>query len=129
MAGTIAEEARPIRESSIVPWPPRSPEHCRRWSRHEAIDQVARQRATLDKELDTQRASLRRLNQSLAREAADTSVDSGARFDRIVALQREIEGTERCLTELSAERKTCDENGINACDLQQELGSSSSTRD
>src|SRR5271168_3928626 len=36
----------------------------------EAIDQVARQRAALDKELDTQRENLRRLNQSLAREAA-----------------------------------------------------------
>jgi site-specific DNA recombinase len=71
----------------------------------EAIDQVARQRAALDKELDTQRGSLRRLNQSLAREAADTSVDSGARFDRIVALQREIETTEHRLTELAAERK------------------------
>jgi site-specific DNA recombinase len=84
----------------------------------EAIDQVARQRAALDKELDTQRGSLRRLNQSLAREAADTSVDSGARFDRIVALQREIETTEHRLTELAAERKSCDQDRINADDLR-----------
>ena len=50
----------------------------------EALDQMARRRRDLDQELDTQRRSLRQLNQTLAREAADTSVDSGARFDRIV---------------------------------------------
>ena len=87
----------------------------------EAIDQIARQRAALDKELDAQRGSLRRLNQSLAREAADTSVDSGARFDRIVALQREIETTEQRLAELAAERKDLDSERINAEDLRRTL--------
>jgi site-specific DNA recombinase len=87
----------------------------------EAIDQVARQRVAFDKELDTQRGSLRRLNQSLAREAADTSVDSGARFDRIVALQREIEATEQRQRELTAERKSCDDDRINADDLHKTL--------
>jgi site-specific DNA recombinase len=87
----------------------------------EAIDQVARQRAALDKELDTQRGSLRRLNQSLAREAADTRVDSGARFDRIATLQREIEATEHRLTELATERKSSDEDRINAGDLHKTL--------
>jgi site-specific DNA recombinase len=87
----------------------------------EAIEQVARQRAALDQELDTQRGSLRRFNQSLAREAADTSVDSGARFERIVALQREIETTERRLAELAEERKLCDQDRINANDLRTTL--------
>ncbi len=87
----------------------------------EAIDQVARQRVAIDKELDAQRGNLRRLNQSLAREAADTSVDSGARFDRIVALQREIETTQRKLVELAAERKFLDSERINADDLRQTL--------
>jgi site-specific DNA recombinase len=87
----------------------------------EAIEQVARQRAALDRELDTQRRSLRRLNQSLAREAADTSVDSGARFDRIIALQREIEAAECRLAELAAERKTCDQDRINANELRSTL--------
>ena len=87
----------------------------------EAIDQVARQRMAIDKELDAQRGNLRRLNQSLAREAADTSVDSGARFERIVALQREIETTERRLTELADERKSCDQDRINANDLRTTL--------
>ena len=87
----------------------------------EAIDQVARQRVTIDQELDTQRRSLRQLNQSLAREAADTSVDSGARFDRIVALQREIEATEHRLTELAGERKSCDQGRINADELRTTL--------
>jgi site-specific DNA recombinase len=86
-----------------------------------ALDQVARQRAGLDQEIDTQRGVLRRLNQSFAREAADTSVDSGARFERIVALQREIETTERRLTELADERKSCDQDRINADDLRTTL--------
>ena len=87
----------------------------------EAIDQMARQRAAIDKELDAQRGSLRRLSQSLVREAADTSVDSGARFDRIVALQREIETTEHRLTELAAERRSCNQDRINANELRTTL--------
>ena len=55
----------------------------------EALDQVARRRRDLDHELDAKQRSLRQLNQNLVREAADTRVDSGARFDRIVGLQRE----------------------------------------
>jgi site-specific DNA recombinase len=50
----------------------------------EALDQSARRRRDLDQELEAERRSLRQLNQNLVREAADTSVDSGARFDRIV---------------------------------------------
>ena len=75
----------------------------------------------IDKELDAQRGNLRRLNQSLAREAADTSVDSGARFERIVAFQREIETTECRLTEIAAERRSCDQDRINANDLRTTL--------
>jgi site-specific DNA recombinase len=86
-----------------------------------ALDQVASQRVALDLELDAQRRSLRGLNQSLAREAADTSVDSGQRFDRIVALQREIETAEHHMTELVAERKSCDHDRINANDLRTTL--------
>ena len=82
---------------------------------------MARQGAALDLELDTQRRSLRGLNQNLAREAADTSVDSGARFERIVALQREIEKTEGRLTELAKERKSCDQDRISADDLRTTL--------
>lgn len=87
----------------------------------EAIEQIARRREAIDKELDMQRGGLRRLNHSLAREAADTSVDSGARFDRIVALQREIEATEQRLKELAVDRKSCDEDRINADDLHKTL--------
>ena len=75
----------------------------------------------LDQELDTQRGSLRRLNKSRAREVADTSVDSGARFERIVILQREIETSERRLVELAEERKSCDQDRINANDLRTTL--------
>ena len=48
-------------------------------------------------------------------------MDSGARFDRIVALQREIETTEHRLTELAGERKSCDQCRINADDLRTTL--------
>jgi len=68
-----------------------------------------------------ERRSLRQLNQNLVREAADTSVDSGARFDRIVGLQREIETTEQRLEELAAERKDLDSERINAEDLSRTL--------
>jgi site-specific DNA recombinase len=87
----------------------------------EALDQSARQRRDLDQQLEVERRSLRQLNQTLVREAADTSVDSGARFDRIVGLQREIETTERRLAELAAERKDLDSERINAEDLRRTL--------
>jgi site-specific DNA recombinase len=87
----------------------------------EAINQVARKRAVLDKELDTQRGSLRRLNQRLAREASDTSVDSGARFETMAGIQREIESTELWLAELAKDRKACDQDRINADDLRTTL--------
>ena len=38
---------------------------------------------------EAQGEGLRQLNQSLAREAVNTSVDTGARFERIATLQRE----------------------------------------
>jgi site-specific DNA recombinase len=87
----------------------------------EALDQMARRRRELDQEFDTHRRSLRQFNQALAREAADTSVDSGARFDRIVGIQKEIETTEHRLTELAVERKSCDQDRINADDLRRTL--------
>jgi len=87
----------------------------------EALDQMARRRRDLDQEFDTHRRSLRQSNQALAREAGDTSVDSGARFDRIVGIQKEIETTEHRLTELAAERKSCDQDRINANDLHSTL--------
>ena len=87
----------------------------------EAIDQLVRRRRDLDQEFNTLQRSLRQLNQNLAREAADTSVDSGARFERIVALQREIEIAEHRLTELATERQCCSQDRINANDLRSTL--------
>jgi site-specific DNA recombinase len=87
----------------------------------EAVDEMARRRGDLDQKFDVQRRSLRQLNHTLAREAADTSVDSGARFDRIVALQREIETAEHRLNELATERKCCGQDRINANDLRSTL--------
>ena len=87
----------------------------------EALDQVARRRRDLDQQFATLKCSLRQRNHALAREAADTSVDSGARFDRLVGLQKEIETTERQLAELAAERKFLDSERINAQDLKRTL--------
>jgi site-specific DNA recombinase len=87
----------------------------------EAIDQMARRRRDLDQEFDANRRSIWQLNQKLAREAADTSVDSGARFERIVGLQGEIEAAERRLAEIAGERKTSEGNSIHADDLRNTL--------
>jgi seryl-tRNA synthetase len=67
------------------------------------------------------RRTVRQLNQDLAREAADTSVDSGARFERMASLQREIEAAERRLAELAAERNDLAADHINAGDLRRTL--------
>lgn len=48
-------------------------------------------------------------------------MDSGARFERIVGLQREIETAERRLAELATERKLLDSERINAEDLHRTL--------
>jgi site-specific DNA recombinase len=87
----------------------------------EALDQMARRRRDLDQQLDAERRSLRQLNQTLAREAADTRLDSGARFGRIVGLQKQIEETEHRLTELVVERKNIDSERVNAEDLRRTL--------
>jgi site-specific DNA recombinase len=87
----------------------------------EVLSQHARQRQDLDQQFDTQRRSLRQLTQNLAREAGDTRADSGARFDRIVGIQKEIEKTERQLVELAAERDAVDSARINADDLRRTL--------
>ncbi len=68
--------------------------------------------------MEAQRRSLRQLNQRLAREAADTSVDSGVRFERIATLQREIEAVGRRLVELTDEREDLDRDQISAEDLR-----------
>src|ERR1035441_9990 len=87
----------------------------------EALNQVACRRRELDLESEAQRRSLRQLNQSLAREAAGTSVDSGARFERMATLQREIEITERRSVDLTAQRSDLDQDHINADDLRRTL--------
>jgi muramidase (phage lysozyme) len=48
-------------------------------------------------------------------------MDSGARFDRLVGLQREIETTEQRSAQLAAERKDLDSERINAGDLKRTL--------
>jgi hypothetical protein len=87
----------------------------------EALNQVACRRQELDQESEAHRRSLRQLNQSLAREAADTSVDAGARFERMATLQREIEIKERRSVDLTAQRSDLDRDHINADDLRRTL--------
>ena len=48
-------------------------------------------------------------------------MDSGARFERMATLQREIETTERRLVELTAERSDLDRDHLNADDLRRTL--------
>jgi site-specific DNA recombinase len=84
----------------------------------EAIGQMARRRQEIDQESETQRRSLRQLNQNLA---ADNSVDSGARFERMAGLQHDIEAAERRLAELAVERADLNTEGINGDDLRRTL--------
>jgi len=87
----------------------------------EALAEVARRRREIEQESEAERLGLRQLNQSLAREAADSSMDTGARFERIATLQREIETTERRLAELTMGRDDLDSDHINANDLHRTL--------
>jgi site-specific DNA recombinase len=87
----------------------------------EALDQAAHRRRELDKEIEAGRRNLRQLNHTLAREAADTSLDSGARFNRMVGIQKEVEAGERRLEDLAAEREPLDTERLNAGDLRQTL--------
>jgi site-specific DNA recombinase len=87
----------------------------------DAIGQMTRRRQEIDQESEAQRRSLRQLNQSLAREAADNSVDSGARFERMAGLQHDIEAAERRLAELAVERADINAEDINGDDLRRTL--------
>jgi hypothetical protein len=64
---------------------------------------VARRRREVDRESENQRGDFGN-SISLARAAADTSLDTGA-GERLAALQREIETTERRLAEPGTERR------------------------
>ena len=88
----------------------------------EAIEQLARRRMTLDLELESQRQRLRTLNQSVGRVAADKQLDTGARFDKLAELQREIHTVESQLMELGFERKLLDSDRMNGDELRQMLG-------
>ena len=88
----------------------------------EAIEQLARRRMTLDLELESQRQRLRTLNQSVGRVAADKQLDTGARFDKLAELQREIHTVESQLMELGFERKLLDSDRMNGSELRQVLG-------
>ena len=87
----------------------------------EALADVARRKRDVAQELDAERRGLRQLNQSLAREAADTSIDTGARFERLANLQRQIGGAERRVAEFTQKRDELDRNYINADDLHRTL--------
>jgi site-specific DNA recombinase len=87
----------------------------------EALENMACRRQVLGQESESLRRSLRLLNQNFGREAADTTPDSGARFERMTTLQHEIEAIERRLEETSSERGDLDTNQINAEDLRHTL--------
>jgi site-specific DNA recombinase len=87
----------------------------------EAVEQIARRRGEIEQEVAEQSRRLRQLNRDLAREAGDTRVDSGARFERMEEIQRKIEEIERRLTEVITERKDLEGDYINGDDLRRTL--------
>lgn len=87
----------------------------------EAVNKVAARRGELDKELKLQRALIRGLGQSLAHAAANTKTESSARFERILAVQREIEAAEHRLLGLDDERQSLADIDVDPDDLRRTI--------
>jgi len=87
----------------------------------ECMNQLSRRREDLLAEQDTARRTLRQLNLELARLAADTSEDSGARFERMGSMESEIRKTEHQLDGLARDIRSCEENPVDPEDLRQTL--------
>ena len=87
----------------------------------EALEQVARRHKEIDHETAVLQKRLRQLSQNSAREAVDTTADAGARFERMSALQGDIENAERRLGELQAERGDLVTDHISGEELRQTI--------
>jgi GAF domain-containing protein len=79
----------------------------------EAGDRLACRRREVELLSENLRRSLGRLNRNLAREAADSSLDPGARFEQMAPLRSEIGMIERRLAKLDAELTETDRARFN----------------
>jgi site-specific DNA recombinase len=87
----------------------------------EALEQTEKRRGEIDQDVESLRRGLNQMNRRLARDAADTGVDTCARFDRLAVLQREIEEAEQRLKGLVGERDDIDHDPVNATELRRVL--------
>ena len=80
---------------------------------------------TRKQEVETEQASMKRslgqLNQELARLAAETEQDAGARFDRIKSLEDAIRTAERRVHELSLDLQQMKENPVDPAHLRKTI--------
>jgi site-specific DNA recombinase len=88
----------------------------------ETIEQFKARKQEVEAEQASMKRSLSQLNQELARLAAETEQDSGARFDRIRSLEAAIRTAERRLQELSLEHQQMKENPVHPAHLRKTIG-------
>ncbi len=87
----------------------------------EAIEQLSRRKQEALTEQAAAKGSLKQLNEDLAKLAADTTEDTGARFDRIRSIEAAIRTTEQRLTQLAGEVLNCDEDPVDPTDLRRTI--------
>ena len=87
----------------------------------EAVEQFKARKQELETEQASMKRSLSQLNQELARLAAETEQDTGARFDRIKSLEAAIRTAERQLHELSLEHQQMKENPVDPAHLRKTI--------
>ena len=101
------------RLSPIQNWPKRV------WT--EAVEQFKTRKQELEAEQASMKRSLGQLNQELARLAAETEQDAGARFDRIKSLEDAIRTAERRVHELSLDLQQMKENPVDPAHLRKTI--------
>ena len=87
----------------------------------EAVEQFKTRKQELESEQASMKRSLGQLNQELARLAAETEQDAGARFDRIKSLEDAIRTAERRVHELSLDLQQMKENPVDPAHLRKTI--------
>jgi site-specific DNA recombinase len=83
--------------------------------------EAATQRAELQRQVESVQKHLRKLNNELTKQAADTRSETPAKFDRIAALHREIELAEHKLADLLVQTKASELAAADPRELQKTL--------
>lgn len=87
----------------------------------EAVEQFKARKQEIESEQASMKRSLTQLNQELARLAAETEQDTGARFDRIKSLEDAIRTAERQVHERSLDLQQMKENPVDPAHLRKAI--------